>query len=198
MKNISNITGGQNRKACILFLSVLVAAGIIAGAVFEVKSSSSLSCWLHQYFAPAYSGSTIMQIMANTFKSSLLFVAAAFLTGFFAFGQPLGAALLVYRGFGIGASAALMYSTEGSAALPEVAVLILPKAIAVVLISILAVRELMKASGAVLAWWISEGSRDDNRISFRLYCLKFTVLIILSFIVSAADAALNYAFSALR
>lgn len=198
MKQISNITGSQNRKVCILLLSVLVAAGIITGAVYEVKDSSPLSHWLHQYFAPVYSGSTIMQVMVNTFKSSCLFIAAAFLTGFFAFGQPLGAALLIYRGFGIGASAALMYSLEGSAALPAVAVLILPKAIAVVLISVLAVRELMKASGAVLAWWISEDSRDDNRISLKLYCLKFIVLIILSFIVSAADAALNYAFSALK
>ena len=70
--------------------------------------------------------------------------------------------------------------------------LILPKAVAVIIISVLAVRELFRSSGAIFAFIVRGDTHDDSRRSFRLYCIKFAVLTVISLLISIADAALNY------
>ncbi len=191
MRHTVNLTGSQSRKLCIFILSGFAVAGIITGAVFACLHGVS-SPWLHQYFSPVYSGDKPFDIFRNDMISSAVFIVAAFFIGLFAFGQPVGAAMLIYRGFGIGGSAAMMYSLYGNDAAAPVLVLITPKAVAVIILSVLAVRELIRSSGAIFSGIISENSHDEKRMNFKLYCIKFSVLLLLSLIVAAADTALNY------
>jgi len=106
-----------------------------------------------------------------------------------AFGQPLGIALIIYRGFGIGAASAALYSAYGSSAVLKVLVLLLPKALAVTLVSVLAVRELMRASQCVLRFWTYGGIPDERSADLRRYSLKFAVLMLISLLISLADGA---------
>ncbi|HOO08157.1 MAG TPA: hypothetical protein PLH83_16965 [Ruminococcus sp.] len=147
-------------------------------------------------FFPVFSGNTAAEVFRNTFLSSAVFITAAFLGGLSAAGAPIGAGLAFYRGFGIGASAAGMYLSLGGAALPGVLVLLLPKAVAVSAVSLLAVRELFRSSGILLRFFVL-GETDLRKGSAKLYLLKYGVLLLLSLLISGADAAMNYFFAGL-
>lgn len=195
MKHIS-YTGNSSRKTSIMLLSIFVITGIIAGSVYQAAKMPEPSYWLHQYFAPVFRGINLFEYMRNGIIISITFTAAVFLLGFFALGQPFGIALLIYRGVGIGASAALMYSLYGGKAFAAILITVLPKAAALTFIAVLAVRELIRASVFSLSCWISENGSDSKRMSIQFYCLKFIVLAVMAVIAAAADAAINFAFAA--
>ena len=195
MKNKIVYTADK-RRGSIFLLSLLVIVGIAAGTAFAASGSRLSPWWVHQYFSPVFSGNTAAEVFRNTFLSSAVFITAAFLGGLSAAGAPIGAGLAFYRGFGIGASAAGMYLSLGGAALPGVLVLLLPKAVAVSAVSLLAVRELFRSSGILLRYFVL-GETDLRKGSAKLYLLKYGVLLLLSLLISGADAAMNYFFAGL-
>ncbi|MBQ8961745.1 MAG: hypothetical protein IJ071_11130 [Ruminococcus sp.] len=194
MKN--NIVYTAERRSGALRLSLLIVAGIAAGTAFAAGKGNLSQAWAHQFFSPIFSGNTAAEVFRNTFLSSAAFITAAFFIGLSAAGQPFGAALALYRGFGIGASAAGMYLSEGASALPAVLVLLVPKALAVSAVSVLAVRELFRSSGTLLRFFLF-GENGARRPSAKLYLIKYGVLMLLSLLISGADAAMNYFFAGL-
>jgi len=193
MKKFWNLTANQCRQAVILLLTGITAAGVIAGSAYTAWKRSEPSVWVHQNFLPQC-GSNILLFAAGTSLSLILFAAAVFIAGSFALGQPVGIILLLYRGFGIGAASAASYFENGIHAVPEVIVLILPKAMASVMISVLAVRELLRSSNALLSVWKDGDVKDGKHLCFRAYCFKFAVLLLLSLIITLADLAINLAY----
>lgn len=196
MKLIGNLTGSRNRRACLMLLGIFIAVGIAIGSILEVQNYEAVkSPWIHQFFSPIKCGRTPLEMFVNFFLSSGIFIGIAFFIGLFAFGQPIGIAMLIFRGIGIGVSVAGMYEVYGADAFSAIMLLILPKAAISVIIDLLAVRELIRTSNILLGFIVTGEYHDDKRRSFRLYCIKFIVLIIISLITSALDTALNYAFS---
>ena len=183
------------KKLTFLLLISALSAGILTGAIYgtghEVKSA-----WVHQYFLPEYSGDTIYEVFRNTFMSLFLFILAEFIMGLSAIGQPAGILMLIYRGFGIGASVASIYMTKSLHAVPEIFILVLPECLAVSGITILSVREQMRLSRGVFMAVIAEKTHTDKE--FRLYCLEFLVLTGVSFLVAVLATLMNYIFSGLR
>lgn len=192
MKHISTAGIKKYGRTSYDILFVFIFIGIVIGSLFAVKKGA-VSPWLHQFFMPLYSGSNVFEILRNTFLSSAAFVLAAFVSGLSAAGQPAGAAMLIYRGFGVGFSTAALYMLYGAKAVPAVLLLILPKAVTLMMIAFLAVRELMRSSSMLLGY-ISGKERDGERYSFRLYCIKFIVLSALCAAIASGDAAINYFF----
>lgn len=189
MKKTGYLTVSHSRKVMMLLLCAAVSAGMIAGSVYGAAHPQGLPVELHQCFLPGESGNTFFAVARNTFFSSALFIAAAYLAGLFAFGQPVGIALLVYRGFGIGAASASLYSSEGVGAALKVTLQLMPSALAFTGIAILAVRELLRVSTAILHLWSKGELRDEKLIDLRLYSVKYAVLLLLSAIISLADGA---------
>lgn len=198
MKRIGTLTAAQSRRAFTMLLFAFTAIGVIAGSVYGAAHPENGSFWLHQYFVPAPLNSPIPALMKVTFLSSALFIAAAYLTGLFAFGQPFGFCLLIYRGFGMGFSSALTYTSLGIHALPRITLLLLPRALAVTVLSVLAVRELMRSSGNLLRSLTRGEIRDDKRSDLKHYTLKFAVLLLLSLLISFADVAVFAVFARLN
>ena len=196
MKNISNFTDGQKKKPSALIFLIIVLAGVTAGSFIRTGSSSALQ-FLND-FVPSRCGNTVYEVFINSFIRLSAFTVTAFVLGIWAFGQPFGVLMLVYRGLEIGSSTALIYSSRGLSGLPEVLVLVLPKALAVTAVSVLAVRELMRSSCGILKYVLSDCTESTGRGTFRLYCIKFAVLMIISLIISVGDAFMNYLFSSLR
>jgi hypothetical protein len=188
MKYSEDLTSSQRRKILTLLLCCLAAAGAVAGSVYSAAKGGALPVRIHQYFLPE-TGSAVLRTMLHTMLSSAVFIAIAYFFGLSAFGQPLGIALIVYRGFGIGAASAALYSAYGSGAVLKVLALLLPKALAVTLVSVLAVRELMRASQCVLRFWTYGGIPDERSADLRRYSLKFAVLMLISLLISLADGA---------
>ena len=198
MKHRNDLTKTESRRLCLLLLNMAIIAGIAAGAaVAAMKRGSGMtdSLWLHQFFAPVYSGNTVLDVFKNTFVLSGIYLAAVFILGFFSFGQPLGIILLAYRGFGIGVSVAQMYILSGMESLPAVLAMLLPKALALSFIASLGVREMLKLSCALFSFLFKDELPDEKMVrTVKLYAVKFLVLLFLSLLVSIADSALNYIF----
>lgn len=189
MKKTGYLTVSHSRRALTLLLCAAVSAGMIAGSVYGAAHPHGLPAVLHQFFLPGEYGTSFFAVARNTFLSSALFIATAYLAGLFAFGQPLGIALLVYRGFGIGASSASLYSSEGAGAALKVTLQLMPAALAFTGVAILAVRELLRVSAAILRLWTIGELKDEKLIDLRLYSVKYAVLLLLSAIISLADGA---------
>lgn len=198
MKRIGNLTATQSRKAFTLLLFAFTALGVIAGSVYGAAHPENSSFWIHQYFVPAPDESPIPALIKVNFLSSALFITAAYLTGLFAFGQPFGFCMLIYRGFGMGFSSALTYTIFGIHALPRIMLLLLPRALGVTVISVLAVRELIRSSGSLLHSLTGGEIRDDKRSGLKHYTLKFAVLLLLSLLISLADGAVFAVYTRLN
>jgi len=173
----------------MLLLCAAVSAGMIAGSVYGAAHPHGLPLMLHQCFLPGQCGSSFFTVAWNTFLSSALFISAAYFAGLFAFGQPLGIALLIYRGFGIGASSAALYSSEGIGAALKVTLQLMPVALAFTGVAILAVRELLRVSTTILRLWTIGELKNEKLIDLKLYSVKYAVLLLLSAIISLADGA---------
>ncbi|MBQ9899029.1 MAG: stage II sporulation protein M, partial [Ruminococcus sp.] len=175
MKNISTFTPDKSRRIQFLLLISALVAGVIVGSVRQAADGRVASPWLYQFFLPPSGSGELRRYFLSTLVSSAVFLCAAFLSGLFTFGQPLGVLLLVYRGAGIGAAAAFMYSLTGAGAAVPVLLIVLPKAIALGMIAVLAVRELMRTSVSMLRFWLTGDAPENTGRSFRLYCVKFAV-----------------------
>ncbi|MBR0142142.1 MAG: stage II sporulation protein M [Ruminococcus sp.] len=186
-----DFTKKKNTGVFLMILAVIV--GIVVGSLNFGAGDKPV---LHQYFSPVYSGNTLFDVFMNTFVSLALFAVTAFVTGLFVFGQPFGVLMLIYRGFGIGISVSMMYCEMGFGAIPAVIILLLPKALSAVFVSMLAVRELMRSSCTILRCITGRGESPEKKF-FRLYCIKFAVILAVSAVISAADSLMNYIFAKL-
>ena len=193
MKHAGYISGTEKKNSGFLMLCITEIIGILIGSYIAVSDIDT--DFLLKYLCPVLIGGTLSEFFRYTFFSSLIFIVAAFLSGLFAFGQPLGIVLIIGKGAEIGLSAVMMYSVKGISALPAIFLLNLPKSVAVSVVMILAVREVIRSSMSVLHGLISEREYDSERADLKLYCIKFIVLIIIIFIVSVADSLLNYIFA---
>lgn len=194
MKHVSYIKG-RDRSPAMPILCGLSAVGTAVGSVYQTVRSPQPTAWIHQFFAPVYSGTDLFEYMCRGFCVTALLLIAAFLTGFFALGQPFGCLIMLFRGFGIGASGAMMYALHGGKAVFGMLVFVLPKALLSIFVCALGVREMMRASSYTLSGWLPDGLNEQEKTDLRLYCIKFIVLIIISLIISAADAAINFVFA---
>ncbi|MBR1824259.1 MAG: hypothetical protein IJ779_08520 [Ruminococcus sp.] len=183
------------RETGFILLAVSAAVGIAFGAVWAAKGQLTESPWLHQYFIPTVRGESLFVSFLHTALSALIFLLAVFLVGTSAAGQPTALALMAYRGFGAGFSAAVVYDTLGLKAVPAVLVHILPKAAGMLIIAVFAVREALRCSCG-LACFFAKGESGDGA-SLGLYAVRFIVLAVISILLSAADTALNSLFGSL-
>lgn len=190
MRIIGDISGIRGRRKGFVFLGICIAVGIIAGSVMAAENSIHVdSAWFHQFFSPLNGGGTFSETVGRSALSSVIFLAAVFFSGFFVFGQPIGVALLVWRGVGIGISVAEMYKIHGAGAIPEVIMLILPKAFVSAIVAVLAVRELIRSSNMLMNHVINAEKADNEKYEIRLYIIKFLVLFIISLISVTITAA---------
>ncbi|MBQ1464650.1 MAG: hypothetical protein IIZ18_07560 [Ruminococcus sp.] len=175
-----------------------VIAGIVSGSVWASSGgASTASPLIHQYFAPQLCGNTLLEVFRNTLVTTSVFAAAAFFAGLSVFGQPVGALMLIYRGFGIGASAAALYIASGFHGIPAALLLLLPKALAAAVTGILSVRECMRFSGRIAEFSCGSDEPVRDTVALKLYCNRFLVLVTFAIIIAAADTLLNYLFAGL-
>lgn len=184
----------KNRTFLIL-MTAIMTAGIIAGsftAVFcDFLKASPLA---GQYIYPLLSGITLLEIFKNTFLSVSALLGVIFCTGFFAVGQPLSVAMLIYRGFGIGFSSALTYMAFGKSGVYISLIFIAPKILATSVIIMLAVRESLRLSNIIYGYIFREACQENMGKYIKLYCIKFIVLILFVLLTALADCGINYLF----
>jgi len=174
-------------------MTAVMTLGIIIGSCCAVYSDSlANSVIANQYISPLLNGNTLLEIIKNTFISVCAILGVIFCTGFFAVGQPLSVAALIYRGFGIGFSSALTYITFGKSGIYISIIFIVPKILATSVIIMLAVRESMRLSNIIYGYIFRESCQENMGKYIRLYCIKFIVLIFFVLLTALADCGINY------
>lgn len=186
MKHIERITP-ERRHGTVFLLCIAEIIGIIAGSVAAASEMNIPS----RFFCPFFCGGTLLDVFVNTLIISMIFLAIAFLSGLFAFGQPVGIALMVGIGTVLGISGSIMYNVTEKSDILIAALIILPKAAAFSAVSLLAAREVFRSSSAILGF-IS--GKEHNTADLRLYCIKFIVIAVIFFIISVVDSLMNYIF----
>lgn len=189
MKFIGNLTPSQSRRVFCVSLCLLAAIGAVTGAVYGALHDNAGRLWLCWNYLALLECGSAPEVIKVTFLASAVFLLAAYFAGLFAFGQPIGAAMIFFRGFGAGLASAWLYRSFGADAAAKVFTMLLPYSMAVIALSIITVRELMRASGCVLKMWITGETRSERIIDLRLYSLKFAVLLLISLLISVADGA---------
>ncbi|MDO4944633.1 MAG: hypothetical protein Q4E74_05450 [Ruminococcus sp.] len=134
------------------------------------------------------------QIMVSSFSGATAFLAAAFICGLCAVGQPLGLCILLVRGMGLGLTLAQLYSAYGKSGMLYSAGLVLPGAAVSTLALVFAVREAVSLSNIYLR--ISLSGRQENGLldTVRLYGAKFLVLISALAASAGIDCLCNFLF----
>lgn len=193
MKYTKTMNGNEHRDIPLFLLLLLTAAGIAAGASYVTAHGIADSIWLHQCLLPSASAD-LDKVFIRSFLSEAVFLAAFFLSGTSAIGQPLTAALLIYRGVGTGAAAAAEYCREGIGALSTVALLIVPLGAAYVLISLIAAREALRSSVRLLHILFGGSAPERSGSEGSLYVIRFIVLTVITLIAAAAETALYLLF----
>ena len=166
---------------------LIIMAGILIGSLADTALSECR--WLVPFFASFPLDFSIMSEVRRTFLFLFIFVTVSFAAGLFAIGQPLAMLQLIYCGISIGTCTASMYRLYGKSALLPVLIVVLPKAAAVITVAVLSVRESVRNSLSLLFCFIREGNQENARMSPKLYCIRYIVLIILSLTFSVAVGA---------
>lgn len=195
MKTISLVHYRKKQRTGFYIAAVFL--GILIGSAFASFFSVTDTEWIYQYFRIC-SAETIKEYLIESICFSVLYIVTVFVIGLSVFGQAADFLLLLYRGAGVGASAAYMYlSTGRNAALPLL-VYVFPKAIIILCISFIAIRESVYASRYIADLCIGKSMITDDGFSLRLYCLRLLVIVILLFIISAIDGGVLLLFSFIK
>ncbi|MBO5448629.1 MAG: hypothetical protein J5994_04815 [Ruminococcus sp.] len=188
----------ENRKSGFFaFLCGAALMGVLLGTVsyccsdgvFLQKLGLAQSDFIRSRMAMDYAS-----LMAGSLWRTSLFIAAAFVCGLCAVGQPAAIALLVFRGMGLGLTMAQLYSTYGSSGILPAAGLILPGAVISTLAIVTAVRESVSLSNILLRISLSERQENGLLEPVKLYAAKFMVLEAAIAVSAGADCICNYIF----
>lgn len=96
---------------------LLLAAGVIAGSVYLVKSSVSsgegIKAYIENFFAMISENKNSMEVFKNSFIEGIISLGIVFAMGFFRFGFAVTGAVLVRKGFVMGFTAASFFKFYG-------------------------------------------------------------------------------------
>ena len=194
MKCIGTI---NKKETNLLFYYLFIISGIIIGSFCSLRYDISSFYAIDQGFLPLNKDISIVKAFFIVFIPSLFLLLTAFLSGLSAVGQPVELFILIYRGFGIGSAVTSLYTEAGSSAVMQVAVMILPKAVAFSALAALSVKEAVHFSSDMMHYCIYKEGCVNESCSFRAYCIRFIVLIALSLTISASDRVIAYFFQTL-
>lgn len=202
------------RNRLLLLLFMLLLLGELIGSFMmrgtELSASGTLP-FLTQGFLAARGEQSLLETFTSSLSSSALLMLPAFLLGFCAIAQPVIVFLPLFRGLGLGLSMAYLYAAYGWRGVFACLVLILPNAVLSSLAILMACREALRMSALFLSCAFGTGSppadpegepvpypaggRVDMRLAFRLYLVKFALLLGVAVAASLVDSVFTFLFA---
>ncbi|MGN1481146.1 hypothetical protein [Porcipelethomonas sp.] len=194
----TNFTGTQRRRLSLGLLTLLLFGGIIAGTVIVCAADSAQTVnrsILTQGLVKTSGVKTVSEIYLNAFLPAAVILIFQFLLGFFALGQPLAAASIVYRGISTGIAASMFYLMLGAKGFLAIIIMLFPFAAASSAVLILGARESIKFSNLFMNYILNKNTDGSENKSIKLYVLKFAVLTLFCLLLAAADCVITYFFT---
>ncbi|MFA5658502.1 MAG: hypothetical protein WC900_04395 [Oscillospiraceae bacterium] len=166
----------QNLFFIILF--GLMLSGILVGALvfcgLNGDTADRLS-FLGQGFLEERYEKSSFAILADSFFSATAYLIVIFLLGFSAISQPFEFLVPFFKGLGLGATVAQIYSLTGTKGFIIVLFLILPGAAIVSLGMLIAVKDAVRFSNLLLHTAVSTGYTNGMRENTRLFCSRILI-----------------------
>lgn len=186
MKKRSGIVKSGKEDRFIGFVLLLFLSGCAAGSILAPRFASCADnvLWGNGFSVCEQAG------FFSSFLSTAFLLAALFPAGLCAIGQPVSFCVALYRGGALGLAAGASYISGGMKALPALAVLMIPHAVATTLILVYGIRESVGFSNMLALCCVSDKTECGLRARFRKYLLRFLVLLLLTGICAAVRTVL--------
>lgn len=181
-------TGNRGGKGMYMLMMFFLAAGIIAGSVYMVKSGDGMGdgirSYLENFFASFAENHNNAAVFKNSLASNLITAAIIFVMGFFRLGCIGTAALLLRKGFIVGFTSASFIKCYGA------------KGILVMLSTMPAVLITLPAMMAFAAVSIRFSLRENKKQKKLIFSYIFFLFLIISIFCAAslADGYLTTTF----
>lgn len=180
----------------LLALGTLFVAGVLLGTLLlRTATGDTLNLLLQVVgnFVEKRREQSLLQNFISGMSSSLVFIAILFVCGFCAISQPVVVALPLFRGLGVGFSAASLYAAHGTQAMGFVGLLMLPGTLITTLAILICCRESLRLSSSFLAT-IGAG-RQKEGYSLRIYIARFLACGVLCVLSALMEAILYFGFA---
>lgn len=181
-----------NAKSLYMILFAVFFAGVLAGSL-SLKYMNGEGVIKLAGLADGFLESRALKPFAETFlsslKSALLPFLICMLMGFCALGQPVVLAAVFFRGAGFGASISLLYCSYGFQGFVITALLILLPATVGTGALLMSARESIRLSAVFFSFGFL--GKENRPPDFRLYLLKFAVLLVIILISAFFDGILS-------
>lgn len=193
--------GSSARKLLIIIMMGIILAGAAAGTAVYSKMSGEMLDAMSGIIPSAdrsgYGDIGILNAAVRSFRVTAAFLLAVFLLGFGSVYQPLTAAVMLFRGIGIGAAMAHVYCTaaQGSGGTLLPAMFIPDAAAASLIIAAGAAESVMFSGQNARILFLSDGAAVRPQPDVRLYMLRFAVLMAAAALWSLADGLICTAVS---
>ena len=182
----------------LTLLAVLYFLGVVLGTILYCTLDSEragIIDGIAESFVKGRLDHTFWETMVNSFSGAFLLLVLCFVLGFCVIAQPAEVFVPLFRGLGVGASAAGMYSIYGAAGAGASAVLIVPNAVISAFVLIMASREAVRFSSSL--YGMTFGKNGKERPDVRLYFTKFVILCAVLAVSAFADSLLTFVFAGL-
>lgn len=179
--------------AALFLLGMLVGAQLVRHA--ESQTLELLKIVLGGYLEQR-GAQSFFAVASSTFGSLFLSLLTLFFCGFCTISQPISLGVPLFRGLGYGFSVGMFYAQNGVAAIPYVALLLLPTIFFGAVIVVIACRTSLRLSVALFRSSVS-GVAQSERSRIQNYCIKYIAFTCICLLISLLDAAILYKFGGL-
>ncbi len=177
-------------KTSILIMLILIVLGIIIGTAFYTQCPEIVNTMGR--FVKTADKRSIITVFSEAFTDTFLILVLLMILGFGSVFQPLEISSLLLHGFILGVSFSHTYTVYAMKGFFISVLMILPHALAVSVILVLAVRESMRMSTSIAVFAFKGDSELIKRPDLSTYFLKFSVLAILLAVSSVIDCVITY------
>lgn len=182
-----------SRRYHILFFATMLG-GIVGGVLLQTVNHSVNSKISQQFeaFVKINADKSFFELVAGNVFYNFLYLVLPLFFGVSAIGYAFMYLVPLFKGLGIGATCALIYSMFGIRGIGYCAVLIYPVALLQLFVILLSCNESYHMSSEIFALLRKRNTADEIRIN--LFFLRYAVIALILFMSSVVFAVCNLLF----
>lgn len=178
----TTLTTSEKKQRLFLLLFGIILLGNAIGVLFLFLKQQGTSLeWTRIVGIFFQEKQTVLSLCLEAMRGAVLFLLCLFFLGFSAIGQPGAIITLLAYGFCMG-GALNSQCCAGNPLLRSIG--LLPYFVAVSVLLVIAARESLRFSGLFTAYGFRDDPADQMYHQFRMYCARFTVLLIFLLLVA--------------
>lgn len=189
----TTLTTSERKQRLFLLLFGVILLGAASGVLFLLLKQQGASLgWTRIVGTFFQAEQTVLSLCSEAVSGALIFLLCLFFLGFSAIGQPGAMITLLAYGFCIGGALSVQCSV-GNPLLRSLC--LLPYFVPVSVLMVIATRESLRFSGLFTAYGFRDDPADQMYHRFRMYCARFTVLLVFLLVIAALYSLAFYGIS---